>query len=76
MLANYEDYIGEYDRRLYVRVKDHNGRDHFSYLIKRAGETGHLPVHTANFEVIGDRRKIDKPTLNIQVKSVPLKLVN
>ena len=44
MLANYEDYVGEYDRRLYVRVKDHNGRDHFSYLIKRAGETGHLPV--------------------------------
>ena len=37
----------------YMHVKDHNGRDHLSPLLKHAGETGHLPVHTANFEVIG-----------------------
>ena len=68
---------------------DHNDRDHSSHLVKYAGETGHLPVDTANFEVIGSgyrnnarRRKIaeallvKKPTLNIQEKSVPLKFFN
>ena len=46
-------------------MKDHNGRDHSSHLVKQTGETGHLPVGTANFEVIGSgyhnsayRRKI------------------
>ena len=49
----------------YERVKDHNGYDHSSHLVKNAVETGHLPVDTANFEVIGSgyrnnarRRKI------------------
>ena len=84
-----EDYVGEYARRLYERVKEHNGRDNSSHLVKHAGETGNLPVDTANFEVIGSgyrnnaRRSIIaeallvkklKPTLNIQEKSVPLKL--
>ena len=84
-----EDYVGECCRRLCECVKDHNGRDHLSHLVKHAGETGHLPVDTANFEVIGSgyrnnarRRKIaeallvKKPILNIQEKSVPLKLFN
>ena len=60
-----ENYVGECARRLYERVKDHNGRNHSSHLVKHAGETGHLPVDTANFEVIGSgcrnnarRRKI------------------
>ena len=81
-----EDYLGECARRLYEHVKDHNGRHHSSYLVKHAVETGHLPVDTANFEVIGSgyrnnarRRKIAeallvkklKPTLNIQEKSAP-----
>ena len=48
-----EDYVGECARMLYEHVKDHNGRDHSSHLVKQAGETGHLPVDTANFEVIG-----------------------
>ena len=86
-----EDYVGECARRLYERVKNHNGCDHSSHLVKHAGETGHLPVDTANFEVIGSgycnnarRRKTTeaslvnklKPILNIQEKSVPLKLFN
>ena len=86
-----EDYVGECAGRLYERVKDHNGRDYSSHLVKHAVETAHLPVDTANFEVIGSgyrnnssRRKIAeallvkklKPTLNIQEKSVPLKLFN
>ena len=86
-----EDYIGECTRRLYERVKDYNGRDHSSHLVKHAGDTGHLPVDTANFEVIGrgyrnnTRSNKDaeallvkklKPTLNIQEKPIPLKLFN
>ena len=82
-----EDYVGKCARRLYERVKD--GCDHSSHLVKHAGETGHLPVDTANFEVIkggyrnnARRKKFAeallvnklKPTLNIQEKSVPLKL--
>ena len=60
-----DDYVGECTRRLYERVKGHKGCDHSSHLVKHAGETGHLPVDTANFEVIGSgyrnntrRRKI------------------
>ena len=86
-----EDYVGECARMLHERVKDLNSRDHLSHLVKYAGETGHLPVGTANFEVIGSgycnnarRRKIAeallvmkvKPTLNIQEKSITLKLFN
>ena len=86
-----EDYIGECARRLYERVNDNNGRDYSSHLLKNAVETGHLQVDTAKVEVIGSgyrnnarRRKIVeallvkklKPTLNIQEKSVPLKLFN
>ena len=59
-----EDYVGECARRL-KSVKDHKGRDHSSHLVKNAGETGHLPLDTDNFEVIGSgyrnnarRRKI------------------
>ena len=84
-------YDDECARRLYERVKHHNGRDHSSHLVKNAEETGHVPVDTANFEIIesGYRnnpccRKIaeallvkkPKPTLNVQEKSVPLKCFN
>ena len=59
------------------------------HLVKHAGETGHLPVDTANFEVIGSgyrnnarHRKIAeallvkklKPTWNIQEKLVSSKI--
>ena len=86
-----EDHVCECSRRLYELVKDHNGRHHLSHLVKHAVETGHLPVDTANFEVIGSgyrnnarHRKIAevlavkklKPTLNIQDTSVPLKVFN
>ena len=75
----------------YERVKNRNGRNHLSYLVNHPGETGYLPVDTANFKIIGSgyrnnarRRKIAeallvkklKPKLNIQEKSVPLKLFN
>ena len=82
-----EDYVGESAEKLYERVKDYNGRDHSSHFVKHAGETGDLPVDTANFEVIGSRHRSNarrrriadailfkklKPTSNIQEKLVPL----
>ena len=85
------DYVGECASRLYERVKDHNCRDHSSHFVKHAGETGHLPVDTANFEGIGRRYRNDtrrtkiaeallvkklKLALSIQQKSVPLKPFN
>ena len=86
-----EGYVYECARRLYERVKDHNSCDHSSRLVKHAGETGHLPVDAANFEVIGSGFRNNarcgntveallvkklKPTLKIQEKLVPLKLFN
>ena len=50
-----DDYVGEC-ARLHERVKDHNGRDHSSHLVRHAGVTGHLRVDTVNFEVIGSGR--------------------
>ena len=44
-----EDYVCECARRLNERVRDLNGDNHSSHLIKHAGETGHLPVDNGNF---------------------------
>ena len=86
-----EGYVGEWARSSYERVKDHSGCDHSSHSLKHVVESGHLPVDTSNFEVIGSGygknarcwkiakallvKKL-KPILNIQEKSVPLKLFN
>ena len=48
-----EGYVGECARKLYERVKDHNGRDYLFHLVKHAGETGNLQIDFANFEVLG-----------------------
>ena len=56
-----EDYVGECARSLCESVKDHNDCDHSSHLVKHERETGHLPVHTANFEVMHVVEKLQKP---------------
>ena len=87
-----ENYIGESGRPMAERVKDHNGRDHKSHILKRSLETEHKRVKSSNFSIIsknlnGNKRKRKitvesllikqlHPTLNIQNKSVPLKLFN
>ena len=72
-----EDYVGECARRLYERLKKHNGRDHSSHLVKHAEETVHLTaqLEAANFEVIESgyhnnarRRKIAEPLLIKKLK--------
>ena len=75
-----ENYIGECGRRMAERVKDHNRRDHKSYILKHSLETGHEHVISRNFNGNKRKRKIAesllikqlRPTLNIHNKSVPL----
>ena len=86
-----DNYVGETGRRIIERIKDHSGRDHASHMVKHNIETSHTDVNTANLK-INDmnfsnnkrKRKIAeslwikdlRPTLNVQEKSIPLKLSN
>ena len=77
--------------RLLERIVDHAGRDHKSQMAKHSAEQNHPSVSDVDFEIIHKtnnnsiyKRKIaeailikkHKPTLNIQEKSIPLKLFN
>ena len=83
------NYIGEAKYRIFKRVKDHNGRDFNSHLLKHALQKNHQHVSEKDFKIIGNdfwgnnnKRKVAeallipeiKPTLNIQNQSVPLQL--
>jgi len=83
-------YIGETGRRFYERICDHVGKDKNSHVLKHSLASNHKPPDLEDFKVIGKgyknsyKRKITeallinkfKPTLNIQDKSIPLKLLN
>ena len=84
-------YVGEVSRRLSERIKDHSGRDQKSHVATHAMETGHKNVTKENFKIVAkDKRmsnyyvrttealviKREKPSLNAQEKSIPLKLFN
>ena len=86
-----DNYVGKTGRRIIEIIKDHSGRDHASYMVKRNFETSHTDVNTANFKIIdmnfsNNKRKQKiaesiwikdlRPTLNVQQKSIPLKLFN
>ena len=86
-----ENYIGESGRRISERIKDHNGRDFKSHILRHSVESGHTNVSCEDFKIIAKnfnnnswKRKIaesllikeKRPTLNIHDKSVPLKLFN
>ena len=47
-----KNYIGESGRRIAERVKDHNGRDYKSHILKHSLETGHGHVISSDFSVI------------------------
>ena len=69
-------------------MKDHNGRDKSSHLVKHSIESGHDPVCHGNFRILDkgynntSKRKVPKadlikkhkPFLNVQEKSVKLEL--
>ena len=83
-------YIGETSRRLEERVKDHSGRDNNSHLLKHAIENNHPNITMEDVTIIGQHYgntwkrktaealliKYEKPSLNVQEKSIPIKLLN
>ena len=85
-----DDYIGEIAWRLKESVKDHNGRDKNSHLVKYFIESGYDLVYHGNFRILDKgynnsfKRKVavallikkHKPSLNVQEKSVKLELFN
>ena len=85
-----DDYIGEIAQCLKERVKDHNGHDKNSHLVKYLIESGHDPVYHRNFRILDKgynntfKRNVaesllikkHKPSLNVQEKSVKLELFN
>lgn len=84
-------YIGETARRFAERIKDHCGRDHHSHVLTHSLTTGHN-VTKEDFTILTKSRQMnnyymrttmeslmikrDKPKLNCQEKSRPLKLFN
>ena len=86
-----ENYIEENGRRISKIIIDHNGRDKKSTIFKHSSEKCHQHFHTNSFTVIGNgfknnpfKRKVSevliikqiKPSLNVQEKSIELKLFN
>ena len=86
-----DNYVGETGPRIIKRIKNHSGRDHASHMVKHNTETSHTDVNTANFKIIdmdfsNNKRKQKiaeslrikelRLTLNVQEKSIPLKLLN
>ena len=53
-----ESFVGECARRLYERVKDHNGHNYKSHLVKHAGESGDVEVFGSGYRNNARRRKI------------------
>ena len=83
-----DNYTDEAKRRIFERVKDHNGKDFNSHLLKHALQNNHQYASEKDFRIIGNgfrgnnkKRKVAealireiKPTLIIQDQSVPLQL--
>ena len=85
-----EKYVGETGRRLQVRANEHAGKDRNSHVYKHSLMNRHTTVTIDDFTILDHgyksnyNRKIaeslyiknEKPSLNAQVMSVPLKLFN
>ena len=86
-----ENYIGESDRRISERIKDHNGRDLRSHILRHSLESGNSNVSCEDFKIIAKnfnkyhwkRRIVEslliqekRSTFNTHGKSVPSKLFN
>ena len=84
-----DNYIDKAKQRIFETVKDHNGRDFKSHILKHALEKNHQHVSEKDFKITGngfrgnnkEKNVVEalaigeiKPTLNIQDQSVPLQL--
>ena len=85
------DHVGESGRRVLEQVKDYNGRDTSSHIFKHCVADDHQFIFCDDLKVVGRnypnnkrKRKIAealliknlKPSLNVQEKSVSLRLFN
>ena len=85
------NYIGESGRRISERIIDYNGTDQKSHIFKQSSEKCCQHFITNSFTIIGNgfknnsfKRKVSeaqlikqiKPSLNVQEKSIELKLFN
>ena len=86
-----DSYIDEASRRVFERIIDHNGRDRKSHLFRHSVQHNNKNLERQDFKILGKgyrnnamKRKISealycrelKPTLNVQEKSIDLKLFN
>ena len=86
-----KNYVAESGHRISKRIIDHNGRDLKSHIFKHSSKKCHQHFHTNSFKIIGIwfknnscKRKVSdallikqiKPPLNVQKKSIELKLFN
>ena len=86
-----DNYIGESGRRISERIIDYAGRDKKSNIFKHSSEKCHKHFHNNSFKIIGNgfennsfKRKVSetllikqiKPSMNVQEKSIELKLFN
>ena len=86
-----DDYVGETARCIAERAKDHNGPDQHSHLVKHATGNNHLHVVKGDFTILDSgyrnntrKRKIAealmikviRPSLNVNEKSMEIKLFN
>ena len=55
-----DDYVGESAHRITERIKDHNGRDHTSHVLKHSIEKSHDNVNTIDFKIIDKNSHNDK----------------
>ena len=86
-----ENYIGESRRQISERIIDHKRRDQKQHIFKHSSKICCQHFHTNSFKIIGNgfknnsfKRKVSeallikqiKPSLNVQEKSIELKLFN
>ena len=85
-----DDYVEETKRRIVKIIRDHNGKDNSSHLLKYARENGLTHVWEKDFQILGNNYQSNlkpkvceslfikqlKPTLNVNEKSITLHLFN
>ena len=54
------NYIGETARHIHEHIKDHNGRDHKSHMVKHSIEKYHYNVAQENFKIIAKNFRNNK----------------
>ena len=72
-----DNYIGKAKRQICERVKDHNGRDIKSHLLKHDLENSHVHISAKKLKIIGNgfrgnnkKRKVDETLIILEIKQL------